>query len=148
VLTLSILRVIGASIPALGPTRKSLLLEFALTGLNTFWFFLSVCVYGGMCFHSATKMSGYTVTGTGFGYLIACFFFLIINIGVAFALRSDATTHLGSNSGSDYAREASSTTDYHPPAGYQYNADATAAYAGSYHSDVQPATAQPVEQNL
>ena len=62
--------------------------------------------------------------GTGFGYLIACFFFMIINLAVAFSIRADATTHLGSsNGGSDYAREVqSSTTDYNPP-GQREHAD-------------------------
>ncbi len=123
--------------------------------------YVSVCVYGGMCFHSVSVNPLVLSTiGTGFGYLIACFFFLLLNIIVAFALRSDASTHLGSSadgsSSSDYAREdgtgpSSDTTNYNPPAGstgaYQYNAEAAAAYAGSYNGG-EVAPAQTADQNL
>ncbi len=37
VLFMSLLRVFGKSVAALEPTRKSLLIEFALTALNAFW---------------------------------------------------------------------------------------------------------------
>ncbi len=122
---------------------------------------VSVCVYGGMCFHSVSgNPLVLSTVGTGFGYLIACFFFLLLNIIVAFALRSDASIHLGSSaadgssSSSDYAREdgtgPSDTTNYNPPAGstgaYQYNAEA-AAYAGSYNGG-EVAPAQTADQNL
>lgn len=45
---------------------QSLFLELTLTIVNTFFFFLAVCIYGGACFHAASTMTGASVKGTGF----------------------------------------------------------------------------------
>lgn len=146
VLALSTIRILGLSVSALEPTRKSLFVELVATAMSTFFFFLSVCVYGGTCFHAVGAFEGTSVVGTGFGFTIAVFFFLVINCVVLYNIRSDSSTHLGSSAGSDYTAETDpNTTSYNPPASYQYNANAepnAAAYAGSYNGDVMPAAQQ------
>jgi len=142
-LFLSLVRVLGSSIAALEPTRKSLLVEWGLTGLSTFWFFLSVCVWGGTCFHAASNQANVSkVVGTGFGYLIACFFFLLLNLVLGFLIRKDPATHLGSGAAgasSDYQQETGAdSTNYNAGASYQYDANAAQNYAQSYNGDVVP----------
>lgn len=141
-LFISVVRVFGSSISALEPTRKSLLTEFSLTAWSTFWFFLSVCVYGGTCFHAATKEDRVNkVTGTGFGYLVACFFFLLVNLVIGFLIRKDPATHLGSGAGgvsTDYQQETGGDSNYSAGASYQYDANAAQSYAQSYNGDVVP----------
>jgi hypothetical protein len=157
VLFLTTVRMLGSAISFLEPTRKSLLLEFGLTVLNTFWFFLSVAVYGGTCFTAVRNQETAHPTGTGFGFLIACFFFLVLNVFIGWALRKDASTHLGSGalggaSGSDYQRESdvgeAHTTNYNPnAASYQYNAADAQSFAGQYNGDVVPAGGAPQGDN-
>lgn len=175
---------------------QSLFLELTLTAINTFFFFLAVCIYGGACFHAASTMSGASVKGTGFAcqwtvqqcsaaqahahadaaaprvlarvgparsagssltlvsalfvlsmycysVLIVSFFFLIGCTVLIYMVRGDSSTHLGSTGTGAYASEHdAATTDYNPPASYQYNAETSAAaYAGSYNGDVMPAAA-------
>jgi hypothetical protein len=150
VFVLTTIRILGLHISLLEPTRKVLFWELILTAINTFWFFLSVCIFGGTCFHGVSKIDGISLVGVGFGYTIACFFFLIINCVLVYTIRSDSSTHLGSSAGSDYTNESDPhTTSYNPPASYQYNADpAAAAYAGSYNGDVMPAQPQAADNNL
>lgn len=99
------------------------------------------------------KKDNTQVAGTGFAFTICCFFFLIFNLVIIYFVRGDSSAHLGSSSGSDYTSENgsggdSNTTNYSPPASYQYNADpATAAYAGAYNTDVMP-SAQVENNNL
>ena len=73
--------------------------------------------------------------------LIVSFFFLIGCSVIIYLVRGDSSTHLGSTSAGAYASEHdAATTDYNPPASYQYNAETSAAaYAGSYNGDVMPA---------
>lgn len=144
----TLVRILGISISSLEPTRKVLFGELVLTALNTFLFFLSVCIYGGTTFHEVGSTEGYSVTGTGFGFTICCFFFLIFGTVIIYIIRGDSSTHLGSSaSGSDYTNESDpNTTSYNPPASYQY--DNNAAYAGSYNGDVMPATQQASDNNL
>lgn len=150
VLVLSLIRVLGVAVSALEPTRRILFWEVALTGLNTFFFFLSVCIWGGTCFHEIEKIDDTKVTGTGFGYVIACFFFLIFNLVIIWNIRGDSSTHLGSSGGSDYTNESdASTTNYEAPTSYQYNSDpAAAAYAGTYNASVVPNAGQAENTNL
>jgi hypothetical protein len=120
-LLLSLVRVAGIHISFLEPTRKVLFLELLLTSLTTFWFFLALCIYGGAVFHKAKNYEVYhDVQMTGFGYILACFFFLLVSIALIFSIRADSSTHLGSASGSDYSNDEA-TTNYNPPASYQYN---------------------------
>lgn len=140
----SFIRVLGVHISALEPTRKVLFFEFFATGNNALWFFLSVCVYGGTCFHAASGVANNSITGTGFGYIICCFFFLIFNAVIIYNIRSDSTTHLGSSAaGTDYTNETDANSTHYtaPTTNYQYNPDA-AAYSASYGNDVIPATGQ------
>ena len=147
VLFLSLVRILGISISKLEPTRKVLFWELALTASNLFFFFMSVCIYGGTCFHKVAGTDNISVTGTGYGYTICCFFFLLFNFVIVYNIRSDSSTHLGSAAGSDYMSESDNTTNYNPPTAYQYGQDPAAAYAGSYNTDVMPAT-QSSDNNL
>lgn len=131
-------RVLGISISRLEPTRKVLFFELVLTGVNTLWFFLSVVVWGATCFSAVNSEKHWSVTGTGYGYVICCFLFLVFSCVIIYLIRTDSNTHLGS-SGGDYTTDSGdNTTNYNPPTAYQYNADPAAAYAGSYNSDVMP----------
>lgn len=136
-LTLS--RMFGCSLPRMEPTRKVLFFELVLTALTTLFFFLAICIFGGACFHAVSGAKDWSVTGTGFGFTIACFFLLVAALVLIYRIRGDSNTHLGAGAGGEYAAEEN-TTSYNPPSQYQYNADPAAAYAGSYHSDVMPAT--------
>ncbi len=92
--------------------RKSISIEFLTTIWVSFWLFLSICVFGAQCFGDfLTYRQPQTsnnpvnpviavrefnnVTGTGFGYSIACFLFMIIQIVLLIVIRNDANLHLG-----------------------------------------------------
>jgi len=154
VMLLTLVRITGTHLQFLEPTRKVLFFEFLLTGITTFWFFLGICIFGGTCFQALRTISGLSVsvTGTGFGYTIACFFFLIINLVLIYTIRNDSSLHLGSNAGgTDYTHDSGvggvgGSTDYQPPASYQYNASVGqpvyGAYSGPIGSDVMPVAQQ------
>lgn len=135
---MTVSRMMGWHVGFLAPARKSVFFELVLNFVNTFWFFLSVCIWGGTCFSALNGFAGLEVHGTGFAYLIVCFFFILFNSYNIWRIRADSSCHLGSNVGGDYTQEAdANTTQYNPPATYQYNADAS-AYNASYGSE-QPA---------
>jgi len=144
VLFLSIIRIFGfASLSAFEPTRKSLLVEWSVTCLNTFWIFLGVCAWGGTCFRALGQLDNSSVKGTGYAYFVVIFIFMLGNIIIGWLIRSDASAHLGSSSsGSDYQSEQGgdpNTTNYNPPATYQYGQDGGNQYAAQYNADVVPA---------
>lgn len=107
--------------------------------------FVCVSLSGGECFHNVGKIDGLTHKGTGFGYLVFCFFAMVLNVALIHIIRSDSSAHLGSASGTDYQAEtgADHTTNYNPPAPANYqDPAASSAYANAYNGDVQPAGGQ------
>lgn len=84
---------------------------------------------GGGCFsHCASSSNASHVVGTGFGYLIACFLFLIINCIVIVLIRSDVTTHFGSESTADqYVSADAGANNATDAANYQYQSSAVYA---------------------
>lgn len=53
---------------------------------------------GGGCFRECSSATNaHSLVGTGFGYIIACFLFLIGNCVIIMLIRSDASSHFGSD---------------------------------------------------
>ena len=53
-------------------------LELLLSALTTWWLLLAVCIWGGGCYEKWGNNSSLTnLVGTGFGFDIACFLFMI-----------------------------------------------------------------------
>ena len=90
---LAVSRVAGFSFPLARDTQHSLYIELVLSTLELFCFFLQTCIWGGTCF-SPSRSAG-SVTGVGYGLIIACFFFLIINELLYFLMRSNDDLVLG-----------------------------------------------------
>lgn len=64
--------------PALSDSAFVISVEFALTAVSTFFFFLGVCIWGGACFtglNNAPLING--VEGTGFAFIIFNFLTLL-----------------------------------------------------------------------
>lgn len=143
------IRISGLSLSFLEPAKKSVNIEFILTAACTFLFFLSVCIWGGTCFRKTGSADNYSVKGTGFGFLIFCFFCLIGDIGIMLTIKRDPEAHLGSGSsqpdGFQPQHDEASTTPYQPPQTYQYAGPAPGAYAGYQppQTDVMPAQEAP-----
>ena len=74
---LFVCRVLGVNFPLARDTQHSLYIELVLSCIELFCFFLTVCIWGGACY--GQPPSGLSVHPVGYGLMIACFFFLIIN---------------------------------------------------------------------
>ena len=90
---LAVSRVAGFSFPLARDTQHSLYIELVLSSIELFCFFLQTTIWGGTCF-SPSRSAG-SVTGVGYGLIIACFFFLIINELLYFLMRSNDDLVLG-----------------------------------------------------
>ena len=90
---LALSRVAGFSFPLARDTQHSLYIELVLSSIELFCFFLQTCIWGGTCF-SAARSAG-SVTGVGYGLIIACFFFLLINELFYLLMRSNDDLVLG-----------------------------------------------------
>ena len=90
---LAVSRVAGFSFPLARDTQHSLYIELVLSSIELFCFFLQTTIWGGTCF-SPSRSQG-SVTGVGYGLIIACFFFLIINEILYLLMRSNDDLVLG-----------------------------------------------------
>jgi len=86
-------RIAGFSFPLARDTQHSLYIELVLTAIELFMFFLQTTIWGGTCY-SPTRSTG-SVTGVGYGLIIACFFFLIINLVLYLMMRTNDNLVLG-----------------------------------------------------
>ena len=86
-------RLAGFSFPLARDTQHSLYIELVLASIELFCFFLQTTIWGGTCF-SPSRSRGST-TGVGYGLIIACFFFLIINEILYLLMRSNDDLVLG-----------------------------------------------------
>jgi hypothetical protein len=99
-------RVAGFNFPMVRDPQHSLAVETALTGLEWFCFFLQVCIWGGTCYSKSNSLpliSSSSISGQGFGLMIACFFFLIINGIFYFLMRGNEALQVGNGSRSSGA---------------------------------------------
>ena len=94
-LPLTFCRVVGLNHPLARDTQHSLYIELVLSCIEWFCFFLQVCIWGGACFSPSRNASGASVTGKGYGLMIASFFFLTINTVAYFLMRSNEGLVLG-----------------------------------------------------
>jgi len=92
-ITTAFCRVAGFNFPLARDTQHSLYIELVLSSIELFCFFLQVTIWGGTCF-TASRSAG-SVTGVGYGLIIACFFFLIINEILYVMMRSNDDLVLG-----------------------------------------------------
>ena len=90
---LAFCRMSGLSFPLARDTQHSLYIELVLSSIEFFCFFLQTCIWGGTCF-SPSRSAG-SVTGVGYGLIIACFFFLLINELLYFLMRGNDDLVLG-----------------------------------------------------
>ena len=89
----AVARVAGFNFPLARDTQHSLYIELVLSSIELFCFFLQTTIWGGTCF-SPSRSAG-SVTGVGYGLIIACFFFLLINELLYFMMRSNDDLVLG-----------------------------------------------------
>ena len=90
---LAFTRVAGFSFPLARDTQHSLYIELVLTAIELFCFFLMTTIWGGTCYSPSRSTA--SVTGVGYGLIIACFFFLIINLVLYLMMRSNDNLVLG-----------------------------------------------------
>lgn len=125
-----IARMAGLSFPMIRDAAHSMTIEFYLTCLEFFCFFIQVCVYGGTCFTYA-RNNFISVTGTGFGLMLSCFFFLIICLIFYVMMRSNTSYAVGDGSG-----KASDHTGYgdnsYASSNNEYNNDISSQPTFSY----------------
>ena len=98
-LPLLLARIIGFNNPLARDTQHSLYIELVLTAIEWFCFFLTTCIWGGACYSPTRSIGSGSVSGVGFGLMIACFFFLTINLVLYFLMRSNENLVLGNGAG-------------------------------------------------
>ena len=82
-------------------TQHSLSVEMALLGVEWFCFFLQVCIWGGTCYTPSRSLPGISsssISGQGFGLMIAAFFFLLILAVFYFLMRGNDGLVMGNGS--------------------------------------------------
>lgn len=127
-------RLAGFSFPKVDSMEQSLNLEFILVSVAGFFYFLAVCIWGGACFTKIRDLDGVSgVTGTGFGYVIFCFFVVLIAAVLLFLEKGNSNWQVGSGSGSGRSGTiGGSDYDPHadPQAGYSYQGPSGNAQGG------------------
>ena len=94
-LTLTVCRITGLNHPLARDTQHSLYIELVLSCVEWFCFFLTTTIWGGSCYSPSRGLYGGSITGVGYGLMIACFFFLTFNTVMYFLMRSNESLVLG-----------------------------------------------------
>jgi len=147
-LALYLLRIVNQWILGFGE-KASLQIEAVLHAAALFFYFLAVCIYGGGCF-SNIRSSNYfkDVAGTGFGYIIFCFFVQIYLFVIAImSTRKPLQVSLFGSSSS--ASDGHYTSQYQDPGANNLHTNLTNSESSFPSSDnyQEPVPQQPQTGN-
>jgi len=126
-------RIAGFNFPKVDSMDQSLSYEFILVAISGLFYFLAVSIWGGACFTKLRNIEGASVTGTGYGYVIFCFFAVLIAALLLFLQKGNSNWQIGSGSGNGRSGTiGGSDYDPHadPQAGYSYQGPSGTAQGG------------------
>lgn len=74
---------------------RCILIELILTIVAAFFYFLAVVIWTSKCLSSLRDVDNLSITILGYGFIVACLFFLIFVIFILLVLRADPSSIIG-----------------------------------------------------
>ena len=126
----------------IGDINAVLRIEFTLAVIVTFLEFLAIAIFGWGCYSQFQNVYGASLTGTGFGFLIAVFLFMIISSTCLYYMRQYGWLQVGVGAREDGLSGAQSNPELRMGLsdGDDYNASADVESAFSYNPNTDTHT--------